>query len=78
MTTEIVEYNATRTALAALNQTYKGIIFDVSTAKGMDEAKNARADIKRYRTELEKKRKEIKEPALNRCVLIDSEARRIK
>jgi len=43
----------------------------------MDEAKKARQEVKGYRTALENKRKEIKAPALERCRLIDDEAKTI-
>lgn len=77
MTTEIQEYSRTEAALADLAQKYKGVVFEVSTPAGMKSAKEARADIRTYRTSLEKMRVQIKEPALRRCQLIDSEAKRI-
>jgi len=51
--------------------------FDVATAKGIALAKEARAEVRGYRTALETLRKEIKAPALERCRLIDDEAKRI-
>lgn len=77
MTTEIVEYSKTEAALAELAQKYKGVLFDVTTAEGMKTARQGRAELKGYRTALEKTRVEIKAPALKRSQLIDTEARRI-
>jgi hypothetical protein len=75
--TVIPEYTETALALADLKTKYAAVVFDVSTGKGMDIAKAARAELRGYRVALENKRKEIKEPALTRCREIDSEAKRI-
>lgn len=77
MNTEIVEYSQTEQALAGLREKYKDVVFDVSTGKGMTAAKEARAELRGLRTTLEKKRQEIKAPALERCRMIDTEAKRI-
>ena len=74
---EIKEYTKTEAALADLRSRYDGIVWQVATTKGMDEAKKARAEVRGYRTDLEKLRQEIKAPALERCRLIDDEAKRI-
>lgn len=73
---QIVEYSSTAAALAELRSRYAAA-FDVATAKGMALAKEARAEVRGYRTALETLRKEIKAPALERCRLIDDEAKRI-
>lgn len=75
--TEIAEYSQTAAALADLRHRFLGIAFNVATTKGLDEAKKARHEVKGYRTALEAKRKEIKAPALERCRLIDDEAKTI-
>ena len=75
--TSIAEYSQTAAALADLNQRYRGVVYDVTTTKGMDAAKRGRQEIRGYRTSLENKRKEIKAPALDLCRRIDSEAQRI-
>ena len=75
--TEIDEYSQTAAALSDLRHRFLGVAFNVSTTKGMDEAKKARQEVKGYRTALENKRKEIKAPALERCRLIDDEAKTI-
>lgn len=77
MTTAIAEYTPTEAALAELRGKYEAVVFDVKTGKGMQEAKAARAELRDYRVALEKKRVEIKAPALERCRLIDTEAKRI-
>ena len=74
---QITEYNHTAAALAILREKYSGIAFDVTTTKGMEEARKARAEVKGYRIALEKLRVELKAPALERTRLIDAEAKRI-
>jgi hypothetical protein len=75
--TSIAEYSETAAALAMLRENYAGVIYDVTQSKEMKAAKEARAELRGLRTSLEKKRVEIKAPALERCRLIDSEAKRI-
>ena len=77
MTTQIAEYSQTEAALATLAEQYKGVVYDVTTKEGMQAAKAGRNEIRGYRTALEAKRVEIKAPALERCRLIDAEAKRI-
>ena len=74
---QIVEYSQTEAGLAILAERYRGAVYDVANADGMSAARKARADIKGYRVSLEKVRTEIKAPALERCRLIDAEAKRI-
>lgn len=76
-TYEIAEYNGVAAALGAITTRYKGRVYDVTTKAGMEDARVARREIRTTRTGLEKLRKELKEPALRRCQLIDSEAKRI-
>ena len=75
--TKIVEYSATAAGLAELQHRFRGVVFDVSTTKGLGEAKAARYELVKLRSGLESKRREIKAPALERSRLIDSEANRI-
>ena len=77
MTTEIQEYSKTEAALTMLREKYAGATFEVDTTDGMKLAKEARGEVRSYRTGLEKMRKEIKAPALEHCRLIDAEATRI-
>lgn len=78
MNTQVMEYSTTEVALADLAKRFKGIVFDVATTKGMEEAKKARAEIRGYRTSLEALRQELKAPILERGKLLDDEAKRIK
>jgi colicin import membrane protein len=77
MTTQIAEYSQTEAALGVLADKFKGVVYDVTTKEGMAAAKAGRNEIRSYRTALEAKRVEIKAPALERCRLIDAEAKRI-
>lgn len=77
METTIQEYSPTEAALADLRKKYAKTVYDVSTVAGMNAAKVARKEISTYRIDLEKLRKEIKAPALDRCRQIDDEAKRI-
>jgi len=77
VTTQIAEYSATEQALALLADKYGKKAYEVTTTKGMQEAKEARAELRGYRVSLEKKRQELKAPALERSRLIDAEAKRI-
>lgn len=74
---QIAEYSRTEAALAELREKYGTVVFDVSTTKGLTLAREARAEIRGWRTGLEKERVKIKEPALSYCKRIDSEAKRI-
>lgn len=77
MTTEIVEYSKTEAALSDLSAKYKGVLYDCTTREGLVAATKGRAELRDLRIALEKTRKQIKEPALRRSQLIDTEARRI-
>lgn len=77
MTTKIQEYSATEAALADLRQRMSKAVYEVGTTKGMEAAKKDRAEVGGYRVALEKMRVDIKAPALERCKLIDAEAKRI-
>lgn len=76
-TFEIAEYNGVAAMLAQIEARYAGRVYDVTTKPGMEDAKFARREIRTTRTGLEKLRKELKEPALRRCQLIDGEAKAI-
>ena len=73
----IAEYNATEVALADLRTKYADAAFDLTTVAGNKAARAARLELVTLRTTLEKKRKELKEPALEYSRRIDSEAKRI-
>jgi colicin import membrane protein len=75
--TAIAEYSPTAAALGDLAKRMAKVVYDVSTPAGMAAAKRDRAEVRDLRIALEKKRVEIKEPALTRCREIDTEAKRI-
>lgn len=77
MDVKIVEYTKTAAALGELRQRYENVIFPVSTTAGMKDATAARKELRDIRVGLEKMRKDIKAPALERCRLIDEEAKTI-
>lgn len=77
ITTTIVEYDPVAAGLVELRRLYQNVTYEVQTPAGMKLAKCARAEIKGLRVQVEATRKEIKAPALERCRLIDSEAKRI-
>lgn len=73
----LVEYSRTEAALAALRERYAGAKFDLTTTAGDKAARAARLDLVTLRTGLEKKRKELKAPAVEFGKKIDDEAKRI-
>ena len=75
--TTIAEYSPTAAALAKLKAELEGKQYEVANATGLALAKFHRRELITLRTDLEKKRKEIKAPALARCKEIDTEAARI-
>lgn len=75
-TYQIQEYNQTAAAISLLRDKYAGP-FDTTTKEGMATAKVARAEVRGYRTTVEKLRVELKNPLLERGKLIDAEAKRI-
>lgn len=75
METQITEYSTTAAALAELRQKYAKAVFDTSTPAGMAKAVAARRELREVRVNLEKLRKELKQPALERSRLIDAEAK---
>lgn len=75
MNTEIAEYSPTAAALAELRQKYEQAVFDTTTPNGMAKAIAARRELREVRVNLEKLRKELKAPALERSRLIDAEAK---
>lgn len=77
MNKEIVSYNPTKAALADLTARYKGLVFDVTTTKGMSEAKAAYREINAHSIALENARKKEKQESLEYGRFVDSEAKRI-
>lgn len=77
MTKEIVAYNATKAALADLTARYQGLVFEVTTSKGMADAKAAYKEINTHSITLENARKREKAESLEYGRFVDSEAKRI-
>lgn len=77
MATSIQEYSETEAGLARLRGEYAGAVYEVAAPGGMRLAIAARAELRDLRVSLEKRRVEIKAPALERCRQIDAEAKRI-
>jgi colicin import membrane protein len=84
MSTELVEVqnavaqmNKVEAGLEALRKEYRGVLYPVATAAGMEAAKLARRLIREPRFEVEKIRKAAKAPILALGKKLDSEAQRI-
>lgn len=75
--TQIAEYSVTAGALAELKGRLANIVYDCTVPAQMKQAVADRAELRGLRTSLEKLRKDIKAPALERCRLIDAEAKEI-
>ena len=75
MSTQIAEYSPTVAAMAELRNMYENAVFDVTIPIGMAKAIAARRELREVRVNLEKLRKELKAPALERSRLIDAEAK---
>ncbi|MFA7327375.1 MAG: hypothetical protein WC121_11965 [Candidatus Kapaibacterium sp.] len=76
-TAAIAEYSPTESALAELRTKYADTAFDLASTAGNKAARAARLELVTLRTSLERKRKELKAPALEYAKRIDTEARRI-
>ena len=75
--TVLVTYSRTEAALAGLRERFTGAKFDLTTTKGDKAARSARQELVTLRTALEKKRLELKRPAIEFGKKIDAEAARI-
>lgn len=77
ITTGLAEFNRVEAGLAALRQTYDGKSYDVTTAKGMAEAKADRKAVRDVRYAVQNRRKDIKAPILAMGRQIDAYAGRL-
>ena len=75
--TALADLNKVAAGLAELESKYKNVAYDVTTTKGMDEAKKARIAIREPRYQVEHVRKEKKAELLQIGKDIDAEAKRI-
>lgn len=77
ITTKLASFDALEQRIPGLKHTYGGVVFDVTTAKGMAAAKAARAAVREPRFECETFRKELKAPILELGRQVDSRAKEI-
>lgn len=75
MENQITEYNEFRGNIAKLIEENKLTAFDYESAKGEKEARSYIYKLRQTKTAVDATRKEIKTPALERCRLIDGEAK---
>lgn len=73
----LVSYSRTEAGLLALKEDLAGKVYDLTTVKGNELARQDRQRCVTLRTSLEKKRLEFKRPVLDIGKMIDSEAKRI-
>lgn len=73
----IVTYTRTEAAVADLRQRYQGAKYDLTTTAGDKAARAGRLELVTTRTALEKRRKELKAPAVEFGKRVDSEAARL-
>ncbi|HYE70634.1 MAG TPA: hypothetical protein VD932_03830 [Aquabacterium sp.] len=77
LNTAVAEFDRVAAGIGQLESKYKGVVFDVSTPKGMKEACEARAAIREPRYEVERVRKAVKAPLLKLSKEIDGRAAEI-
>lgn len=75
--TAVAEFDKVAAGIADLRDRYSGVVYDVTTTKGMDEAKAARMAIREPRYEVERVRKAAKAPLLALGKELDTRAQRI-
>lgn len=75
--TAVAEFDKVAAGIAELKGKYAGVVYDVKTTKGLDEAKAARAAIREPRYEIERVRKAAKAPILKLGKELDSRAESI-
>ena len=73
----LAEFSKVEAGLATLREQFAGVVYDVTTAEGMEAARLARRTIREPRYEIEKVRKGAKAPLLALGRQIDDEAKRI-
>jgi hypothetical protein len=74
----LTDINAVSTGIADLTSQYGGVVYEVTTTVGMDEAKAARLAVRTPRYEVERIRKAAKAPLLALGKKLDAEAARIE
>lgn len=74
----VAEYSSTAAALATMREQLANKVWDLTTTKGNEEARQTRLALVRLRTGLDAKRLELKRPHLAQIEVIDNEAKRIR
>lgn len=77
VTTAIANIDKVGAGIAGLASRFKGMIYEVTTSAGMEDARAARAEIREPRYEVERIRKAAKAPILALGKRLDAEAARI-
>lgn len=72
--TQISELNVVNAGIAILAKSYGGVVYDVSTTKGLDDAKAARAAVRDVRYKVQNIAKETKKPLNDLKAQVDSAA----
>lgn len=75
--TAVAEFDKVAAGIAELQKQYGGVVYEVKTSKGMDEAKSARTAIREPRYEIERVRKAAKAPILKLGKELDDRAKAI-
>jgi len=77
VTNQVAEFNTIEAGLAELAKRYQGVAYDVSTTKGMDEAKQARMAIREVRYKAQNLLTATKKPLNDIKAQVDELAKRI-
>lgn len=77
VTKALTDFDKVAVGLAQLEKNFKGVLYEVDTAKGMEHAKAARQVLRQPRYDIERIRKEAKSPLLAIGKKLDDEAKRI-
>lgn len=75
--TAVAEFDKVAAGLAALQDKYGSVVYDVRTTQGMDDAKSARAAVREPRYAIEQTRKAAKAPILALGKQLDDRAKEI-
>jgi hypothetical protein len=73
----ITKFSAVDAGLVALREKHAGVVYAVTTTKGLEAAKAARAEVREIRYEVERVRKDAKAPLLALGKWLDREAQRV-
>lgn len=77
MDQQLTIYNAIEAGLDELKRRHQNVVVDVSTSKGMSDARTSRAEVRQVRLNIEQARKEGKAESLEYGRRVDAEAKRL-